>query len=83
MIMKISLFGQFWLWAPSSGVRDVFTATANVNSMMMMVRIGPFCHLGLWSPASGVQDVFTATADVDSMMMMMMMIISPFGQIGL
>jgi hypothetical protein len=29
MMMIISPFGQLGLWAPSSGVRDVFTSTAH------------------------------------------------------
>jgi hypothetical protein len=44
------------LWAPSSGVRDVFSL------VLMMMIIRPIGQLGLWAPSSGARAVFTSTA---------------------
>jgi hypothetical protein len=54
MMMIITPFGQLLgLWAPSSGVRDVFSL-----AYMRIMITSSFGQLGLWAPSSDARDVF-------------------------
>jgi hypothetical protein len=44
MMMMISPFGQFGLWAPSSGAGDVFTRTAYVDTMSFQHHVAAAVH---------------------------------------
>jgi hypothetical protein len=94
MMMRIRPFGQLGLRAPSSGVQDAFTSSAYLFTYAPVIEESGHPRYGQEAPVvcrqipEGVKEhaehvEFHLNAMMMTMIIIIMLIISPFGQLGL